>query len=132
MKANEEFSIQDDWSGREFSSSSRYPSIVPKSSRSRLDELINEATTDCYNDDEAITSFFTMMEDNLVMPFQTTILGVDVTVDKVKLNAVGEIVAICSRERHRQPIAIVDLPCPPKTPEGAEWIDAYRRWRRGA
>jgi hypothetical protein len=63
------------------------------------------------------------------MPFRTAVLGVDVTVDEIKLNAAGEIVAICSRGAHRQPIAIVDLPMSARVPEGAEWIDAYRRWR---
>ena len=49
------------------------------------------------------------------------------TVDDVELSAVGEIVAICSRGKHRQSIAIVDLPMPVKATDGAEWIEAYRR-----
>jgi hypothetical protein len=108
----------------------RYPSRVSARSGSRLDALIAEATVDCYGDDEAVTGFLTMMQDNLVLPFETQILGVEVSVDALKLNRAGEIVAICSRGKHQQPIAVVDLPLPTKAPEGAEWIDAYRRWRR--
>ena len=63
------------------------------------------------------------------MPFPTEVLGVEVTVEGVELNAAGEIVAICSREEYRQPIAVVDLPLPTETPGGAEWIDAFRQWR---
>jgi len=94
--------------------------------------LIAEATVDCYDEHEAITGFLTMLQDNLVVPFQTQVLGVVVDVKAVALNGAGEIVAICSRGKYRQPIAIVDLPMPANAPEGAEWVDAYRRWRRRA
>lgn len=107
-----------------------YPLVVSATRRSWLDALAAEATIDCYNEDEEVTGFLTMIQDNLVVPFQTQVLGVEVTVDHVELNAVGEIVAICSRAKHRQPIAIVDLPMPVKAPDGAEWIEAYRYWRR--
>jgi hypothetical protein len=91
--------------------------------------LIEEATVDCYDEEEAITGFLTMMQECLCVPFPTEVLGVEVTVEGVELNAVGEIVAICSRGEYRQPIAVVDLSLPGETPEGAEWIDAYRHWR---
>jgi hypothetical protein len=91
--------------------------------------LIEEATADCYNEEEAIMGFLTMMQDDLVVPFPTEVLGVEVTVEGLELNAAGEIVAICSRGEYRQPIAVVDLPLPAETPEGADWIDAYRQWR---
>ena len=106
-----------------------YPFVVSARPRPRLDALVAEATIDCYNEDEEVTGFLTMIHDNLAVPFQTQILGVEVTVDNVELNAVGEIVAICSRGKHRQSIAVVDLPMPVKTPDGAEWIEAYRHWR---
>jgi len=41
-----------------------------------------------------------------------------------------EIVAICSRGKSRQRISILDLPLPSPPPQGAEWIDAFRRWAR--
>lgn len=94
----------------------------------RLDELIAEATVDCYNDSEELTGIYTMIEDNLVLPFATTILGVEVTVERIDLNEADEIVAICRRGREKQSIAVLDLPLPDPRPEGAEWIEAYRRW----
>jgi len=42
----------------------------------------------------------------------------------------NEIVAICRRDNHKQTIAILELPLPDPAPDGAEWIEAYRRWRR--
>lgn len=35
---------------------------------------------------------------------------------------------MCARRESRQPIRILELPLPEPPPEGAEWIDAYRRW----
>jgi hypothetical protein len=100
-----------------------------RSKSSHLDKLIEEATVDCYNESEEITGIFTMMEENLAVPFKTTVLGVDVTVERIDLNEA--IVAVCRRGRNRQRVPILDLPLPEPRPKGAEWIDAYRRWARG-
>lgn len=97
----------------------------------RLDEMIEEATIDCYNESEQTIGFFTVLEDNLAVPFITTVLGVEVTVETVDLNDADEIVAICHRGRERQRIPILDLALPSPKPEGAEWIEAYRRWILG-
>ena len=99
-------------------------------STAHLDKLIEEATVDCYNESEEVTGIFTMLEENLAVPFVTTLLGVEVTVERIDLNKADEIVAVCRRGRERQMIPIVDLPLPNPKPEGAEWIDAYRRWAR--
>ena len=107
----------------------RYPVGVSARYGSGLDALIAEATLDCRDEQEAVIGFFTMIQDNLVVPFQIEVLGVGVTVDDIGLNAAEEIVAICSRGKHRQAIALIDLPLPADAPRGAEWIEAYRRWR---
>ena len=70
-----------------------------------------------------------MIDENLVVPFETTVLGVPVTVARVDLNHSGQIVAICSRGRDRQSLPILDLPLPTPPPDGADWIEAYRQWR---
>jgi hypothetical protein len=97
-----------------------------------LDALIAEATVDCYNESECVTGFYTMLVDNLAVPFQTVVLGVDVTVTDVDLMDEELITAVCTRGTATQRIPIVDLPLPTPPPEGAEWIDAYRRWAKGA
>jgi hypothetical protein len=94
-----------------------------------LEAMIEEATVDAYNDDEQLTGLYTMIEDNLAMPFTAVVLGVEVTVKKVDLTD-DSIVAICTRGRDRQRIDILDLPLPTPLPDGAEWIDAYRHWAR--
>jgi hypothetical protein len=100
---------------------------VKKLSRAELDDLIAEAIVDAYDDSEQLTGLYTMIEDNLAMPFDTVVLGVEVTVRKVDLRDNG-IVAICERGKDRQAIGILDLPLPDPAPEGAQWIAAYRRW----
>ena len=96
-------------------------------SRSQLDALVEEAIVDAYNEDEQLTGLFTMIEDNLAVPFTTEVLGVEVTVRRVDLTDSG-IVAICYRGRIKQAIGILDLPLPTPPPEGAQWIEAYRHW----
>ena len=98
-------------------------------SHAKLAEMIEQATVDCYNESEQMTGWFTTIEENLAVPFETAVLGAPVTVERVDLNRDEKIVAIRRRGRQRQSLAILDLPLPMPAPEGAEWIEAYRRWR---
>ena len=86
---------------------------------------------DAYGESEQATGFFTMMENDLRVPFETEIFGVRVTVEQVDITGDDEIFAVCRREGKRQKISILELPLPSPPPEGAEWIEAYRYWRRG-
>jgi len=90
--------------------------------------MIQVATVDCYNESEELTGWFTSIQDNLAVPFQTSVLGVDVTVRGIVLSDDDQIVAVCTRGRDRQTLPILDLPLPRSEPEGSEWIEAYRRW----
>lgn len=90
--------------------------------------MIDEATVDAYNEDEQLTGLFTMLQENLAVPFDTTVLGVEVTVRGIDLTQDGRIVALCSRGPVRQEIRILELPMPTPAPDGAEWVEAYRRW----
>ncbi len=96
-------------------------------SEADLDALAAQATVDCYNEDEELAGLAVMLEDNLAVPFETTVLGVPVTVTKIDQTESG-IVAICARGKHRQAIHVLDLPLADPPPRGAEWIAAYRHW----
>jgi len=100
-------------------------------SKTRLDRLVVEAIVDCYNESEQVTGLYTMIEGNLALPFETMVLGVQVTVERVDLTQREEIVALCRRAGVRQTVPILDLPLPSRRPAGAEWIDAYRHWVGG-
>ena len=99
--------------------------------KAQLEALIAEATVDAYNASEQAVGFFTMIEDNLRLPFETEILGVKAIVERVEITDNDEIVAICRRDSKRQSISILELPLPSPPPEGAEWIAALRYWKRG-
>jgi hypothetical protein len=58
------------------------------------------------------------------------VLGLPVTVERIELNKDEQIVAVCRRV-DRQSLPILDLPLPTPPPEGADWIEAYRRWLGG-
>ena len=96
----------------------------------RLDEMVKEATVDCYGESEEACGLFTMLDENLAMPFTTTILGLEVRVVRVDITVGDQIVAICKRGNERQRIPILDLPLPDPRPDGSDWIDAIRRWAR--
>jgi hypothetical protein len=90
--------------------------------------LIAQATVDCYNDSECATGFYTLLEEQLELPFQTSVLGVAVTVARIDLTNDDQIVAVCVRGQSRQRIPILEVPLPTPQPDGAEWIEAYRHW----
>ena len=102
--------------------------LRPRISKARLEEMIEEATVDCHDESEQMTGWFTMLDENLAVPFETTVLGIPVTVERVDLNRSEQIVAVCARGRDRQALPLLDLPLPTPPPDGAEWIEAYRRW----
>ena len=102
----------------------RHKKRAGHSGTAHLDNLIAEATVDCYNESEEVTGIFTMLEENLAVPFATKLLGVEVTVERVDLNKADEIVAVCRRGRERLRVPVIDLPLPEPKPKGADWIDA--------
>lgn len=71
--------------------------------------MIEQATVDAYDESEQITGWFTMIDENLAVPFETTVLEVQVTVERVDLNRSEQIVAVCTRGRSRQSLPILDL-----------------------
>jgi len=103
---------------------------VPELSDEELNALVEEATVDAYGDEEQLSGFAVMIEDNLAVPFETTVLGVTVTVQKITETEPG-IVADCVRDGQHQAISVLDLPLPEPPPGGARWIAAYRHWAVG-
>ena len=97
----------------------------------KLKEMIEEATVDAYGESEQVTGFFTLLEDRLKLPFKTNVLGMEVTVERLDMTDDEQIIVVCSRGKSQQPIRILDLILPEPPPEGAEWIEAFRRWACG-
>jgi Calcium binding len=96
------------------------------------EEMVETATVDAYGEAEQVTGWHCVIDEHLKLPFETAVLGVAVRVEKIDLLDDDTIVAVCRRGHHRQTVPILDLPLPKPTPEGAEWLEAYRRWRQPA
>jgi hypothetical protein len=105
--------------------------IAEVATPAQLDELIEEATVDCEDEEEQLNGFFSIMEENLALPFMTPILGVDASVASIEMDDSGRIKAVCERDGEQQRIDLLDLPLPSPPPSGVEWIAAYRRWLEG-
>jgi hypothetical protein len=93
--------------------------------------MIEEATVDAHDESEQRVGFFTLLEEQLAVPFTTDVLGTPVVVERLDLTEADAIVAVCRRGRTRQRIDVRDLPLPSPPPQGWEWVAAYRHWARG-
>ena len=92
---------------------------------------VQGAPAGAHDESEQATGFYSMLENHLVLPFKTEVLGVEVLVERIDITDDDQIVAVCARGKSRQRIPIVELPLPDPSPEASEWIHAYRRWARG-
>src|SRR5258708_23520741 len=97
---------------------------VAELSKADLDELVEEAIVDAYGEDEQLTGFYTMIEENLALPFTTRALSVEATVAGIHPPDYG-IFPLSLRETHRQSIPILDLPLAAPAPPGSAGIAAY-------
>src|SRR3954468_21559761 len=90
--------------------------------RAYLEALIEEATVDCYDEYEQATGLFTMIQDELDLPFTTRIFGMEVTVVAVEQDDSGlGIIAVCERQGERQRLSLSNLPLLSPPPAGAQW-----------
>ena len=101
----------------------------PRLSDSRYEELVEEATVDAYGDSEQAVGWLTAIEQNVAFPYQTELFGLLVQVTAVDVDERDEIVADCRAGGRRRKIALTELPGPASAVPGAEWIEAYCRWR---
>jgi len=101
----------------------------PRLSKAQLDELVEEALVDAYGESEQVTGFYTMMENDLRLPFETEVLGMTVIVEGIDITEDDQLVAVCRKDKTKQRISLLELPLPLTLPKGAEWIAAYRYWR---
>jgi len=98
--------------------------------KKKLEALVAEATVDAHDESEQASGLYTAIEEHVSLPFQTSVLGVDVTVDKLDITERGDIVARCRRGSEHQWLPMLELPVPDPHPHGWEWIEAYRYWAR--
>lgn len=93
-----------------------------------LPAFSEDAIVDTHDKEEQQNGFFSMIADNLMLPFETEVLGVKVQVVEVDQDQLGAVVAVCERNGKQQRIGVLDLTLPSPPPQGAEWLEAYRLW----
>jgi hypothetical protein len=96
--------------------------------RPDLEALIGAALVDTYNEDEELSAWLAVLEDELAFPFATAVLGTPVTVTGLDLPARGGVCAVCTSGRHRKWVPLSDLELPDPQPAEVAWVRAYRLW----
>lgn len=93
-----------------------------------LDELITAILVDCYGEDEELTAFLTIFDDEVHSPAEATVLQTPVTVTGFDYpNGRRELTARCRGARDVQQLALADVVFPDGTV--AAWLHAaYRRY----
>jgi hypothetical protein len=104
---------------------------MPDKRRARWQAMIEEATVDCYNEDEEFSGMFATLEDRLAFPFQAWALGEMVEViglDGWQSSARRGVVAKVRKRGRHYTVALADAEAVQKDLETAEWLAAYRYW----
>lgn len=100
--------------------------------RPQLKALIDEATVDCYGEEEQHAGLLTMIEDNVVCPFKAKVIGETVTVSGFEWPQAGYgLFALCERKGKSHRVDVNSLEWIEPRPEGFEWLEAYLLWREG-
>jgi hypothetical protein len=97
----------------------------------RLEALLEEATVDCYGEDEEFTGVMCTLGDQLQFPLKATVVGELVKVVEIDEKRSGlrrGVVARVSREGQDYRVGLAELEFVDPDPVSAEWLEAYRYW----
>ncbi|RLC81899.1 MAG: hypothetical protein DRJ03_09440 [Chloroflexi bacterium] len=100
--------------------------------KERLRDLFEEATVDCYDEDEQFTGiFYALAEGDLNFPLKARALGDLVEVvdlDGKNSSPRRGITALVRKGDQEYPVALADLEFVDPDPASAEWLEVYRYW----
>ena len=97
----------------------------------RLRELLEEATVDCYNEEEEFVGILVTLDERLSFPLQARALGELVKViglDHSQSDLRRGIVARVHKAGQEYSISLADLDFADPDPASAEWLEMYRHW----
>jgi hypothetical protein len=97
----------------------------------RLDELLEQATVDCYDEEEEFSGVLVTLEDNLRLPLQAEAMGEPVEViglDERRSSLRKGIVARVRKGGREYSAGLADLNFIDPDPASAEWLEMYRYW----
>lgn len=92
-----------------------------------LDDLIEEATVDCYSNYESLMGFNTYLDDNLEFPFPAEVIGEKIIIIGLSFDD-GQIKVICKKQGKKYKINILNIKYNPKEVKNYQWIEAYKKW----
>lgn len=97
----------------------------------RLEELLAQATVDCYDDEEEFMGVLYTLADNLNFPLQATTLGEPVAVmglDDNRSSPRQGVLATVRKGDREYLVALSELEFVDPDPISAEWLAMYRYW----
>jgi len=95
-----------------------------------LDELIEEITVDAYGEDEQLSAFCQVIEDEVPLPADGFVIGEPVSVVEIDYdgNERRGLTARCRREDGSEHVLGASEVVFPKGSVGARYMAAYRKW----
>ncbi len=97
----------------------------------RLDELLEQATVDCYDEEEEFAGVLNTLDDNLSFPLQAEALGEPVEVvglDSRRSSLRTGIMARVRKGGGEYTVGLANLHFVEPDPASAEWLEVYRYW----
>jgi hypothetical protein len=93
--------------------------------------LLEEATVDCYDEDEEFTGVMCTLGEQVQSPLKATVVGELVEVVGIDERHSGlrrGVVARVRREEQDYRVSLAELEFVDPDPVSAEWLEAYRYW----
>jgi hypothetical protein len=97
----------------------------------RLEALLEQATVDCYDEEEEFSGVLCTLDDNLSFPLQAEAMGEPVEViglDDRRSSLRRGIVAVVRRGGREYAVGLAELNFISPDPTSAEWLAMYRYW----
>jgi hypothetical protein len=92
-----------------------------------IDGLIAEIVVDCYDEDECVGAFCAVLEDEILVPFETIFLGIPVQVIAIGAGRFHGVVATCRNGEETGDVDLTSLTFPDGSV--AAWLQAaYLRY----
>ena len=97
----------------------------------RLEALLEQATVDCYNEEEEFSGVLCILNDNLSFPLQAEAMGEQVEViglDDRRSSLRKGTEARVRKGGREYSVGLADLKFTNPDPTSAEWLAMYRYW----
>lgn len=104
-----------------------------KTSRTRLEKMLEEATVDCYDEYEAFMGVAVTLGENLPFPFEAKVIGETVEVIGIaddRSDMKCGIIAKVRKGSKEYGVALSELEIP-KYLKSNKWFEMYKYWKQG-